>query len=82
MLFVPHGHKGNSPMGSPLDIRPILTLSGEDELRIEFVEFPLLLKSHDLYVFVNNIHGFFFLRCPSPLEDMGLSLSIYGNLDS
>ena len=68
-------------MGSPLDIRLVLTLSREDELREELAEFSLLFKSHGLHVFANNIHGFFFLRCPSHLEDIRLSLSIYGILD-
>ena len=81
MLFVLHGHKGNSPMGSPVYIRPILTLSRENELRIDFTEL-LLPKPHDPHVFANNIHGFFFLRFPSHLEDIRLHFSIYGNTNT
>ena len=72
MLFVPHGHKGNSPMGSPLYIHSIQTLLGKDKLRIDFTELLLLFKPHDAHVLANDIHGLFFLRCPSHLEDIRL----------
>ena len=77
MRFVPHGHKGNSPMGSPLDVSPIMTLS----LKYILLSCLFLSSLMDRMCFANNIHGFFFLRCPSHLEDIRLSLSVYGNLD-
>ena len=65
-----------SPMGSPLYIRPILTFTGEDELRVDLTELSLLLESHDVHVFANDVHGLLFKRSLGHLENMGPSLSI------